>query len=183
MIHSDNIGELAKALAAAQDEIEDAHEDATNPHFRSRYATLASVRKAIRKPLVKNGLAYSQLIEDGDGGVAITTILMHSSGQHISSTHTMPVDKRTAQAEGSAITYGRRYALSALVGIATDDDDGNEATSNPPRVGPPSLKSSEAKAVEASPPPPPFEITSKGKHSGYLQAKGRTGEPPWEPRR
>lgn len=134
---SAEIGELAKALAAAQGEMTAAAKDATNPHFKSRYATLASVWDAIRGPLSRNGLSVSQVLEtpDASPGVIVRTMLLHSSGQWIASRYVMPIpDKLTPQAVGSAITYARRYALSAIVGIAPDDDDdGNAASVTPAR--------------------------------------------------
>lgn len=138
---SSEIGELAKALAAAQGEMTAASKDATNPHFKSRYATLASVWDAIRGPLSRNGLSVSQVLETPENGpgVIVRTLLIHSSGQWISSRYVMPIaDKLTPQAVGSAITYARRYALSAIVGIAPDDDDdGNAASVAPAKQAPP----------------------------------------------
>ena len=132
---SADIGELAKALAAAQGEMTAASKDGTNPHFKSRYATLASVWDAIRGPLSRNGLSVSQVLETPDAGpgVIVRTILLHTSGQWICSRYVMPIpDKLTPQAVGSAITYARRYALSAIVGIAPDDDDDGNAASVTP---------------------------------------------------
>jgi hypothetical protein len=144
--HSEQIGELAAALAAAQGEMTAASKDATNPHFKSRYATLASVWDAIRGPLSQHGLSVSQVLESPENGVgvAVRTMLLHTSGQWIASRYVMPIgDKLTPQAIGSAITYARRYALSAIVGIAPDDDDdGNAASVTPARQ-------------EAPTPPPP----------------------------
>ena len=139
---SSEIGELAKALATAQGEMTAASKDATNPHFKSRYATLASVWDAIRGPLSRNGLSVSQVLETPETGpgVIVRTLLIHASGQWIGSRYVMPIaDKLTPQAMGSAITYARRYALSAIVGIAPDDDDdGNAASVTPARQAPPS---------------------------------------------
>ena len=144
--HSEQIGELAAALAAAQGEMTAASKDATNPHFKSRYATLASVWDAIRGPLSQHGLSVSQVLESAENGVgvAVRTMLLHSSGQWIASRYVMPItDKLTPQAMGSAITYARRYALSAIVGIAPDDDDdGNGASGN-------------TAAIDKLPPPKP----------------------------
>lgn len=138
---SSDIGELAKALAAAQGEMTAASKDATNPHFKSRYATLASVWDAIRGPLSRNGLSVSQVLETPETGpgVIVRTLLIHASGQSIASRYVMPIaEKLTPQAMGSAITYARRYALSAIVGIAPDDDDdGNSASVAPTRQAPP----------------------------------------------
>ena len=143
---SDSNGELAAAQAAAHGEMTAASKDATNPHFKSRYATLASVWDAIRGPLSRHGLSVSQVLESPENGVgvAVRTMLLHTSGQWIASRYVMPIgDKLTPQAMGSAITYARRYALSAIVGIAPDDDDdGNAASVTPAQQ-------------EAPTPPPP----------------------------
>ncbi len=127
MNHSEQINELASALSKAQGQIEGAKKDKANPFFKSVYADLASVWDACRKPLSDNGLSVTQCPEEADNGIAIETMLLHSSGQWIKSRYTMPVSKLDAQAVGSAITYARRYALSAVVGIAPEDDDGNAA--------------------------------------------------------
>ena len=125
---SENITEIASALAKAQELINPAAYDAANPHFRSRYATLASVMQSCRAALSKNQIAVVQGTTVSDKNVTVTTMLIHSSGQFISDDIMIPVVQNTAQAIGSALTYGRRYGLSALVGIVSDeDDDANEA--------------------------------------------------------
>jgi len=134
MNKSENINELAAALSKAQGQIKGAVKDSKNPFFKSTYATLASVWDACRDQLASNGLSVVQCPEETTLGITIETILCHSSGQWISSKYTMPVGKGDAQAVGSAITYGRRYALSAMVGISPDEDDGNAATAQPPKV-------------------------------------------------
>jgi ERF superfamily len=120
--------ELFAALAKAQGEIGGAKKDSTNPHFRSSYADLASVREVTREPLSKNGLAVVQWPRTANGGVEIETILGHSSGQYMTCVLWMPVAKMDAHGVGSAITYGRRYALMAVTGVAPVDDDGNGAS-------------------------------------------------------
>lgn len=122
------INELAKALAAAQGEMRGAAKDAKNPHFKSDYATLASVIETARPVLAKHGLAVVQLPGAiDDTGLHLTTILMHASGQNIRSDFVMPVPRRDPQGVGSAITYARRYALMSVLGIPAEDDDGNAA--------------------------------------------------------
>jgi hypothetical protein len=125
---SEQIGELAKALAVAQGKITGALKDSSNPFFKSRYADLASVWDACRGPLSENGLAVVQLTEADDSGVYVTTTLAHSSGQWIRSRLRLQPKDATPQGMGSAITYGRRYALAAIVGVAQVDDDGNAAS-------------------------------------------------------
>jgi len=135
MLKSDSIDNLAAALAKAQGAIEHAAKDAANPFFRTKYADLASVWDAIRKPLAENGLSIAQPVMVEGSAVTVTTILMHESGQWISSDLTMQAQRQlkdgggwekldTPQAIGSVITYARRYALAAMAGVAPEDDDG-----------------------------------------------------------
>ena len=123
-------GKLAEALAKAQAQMESASKDRTNPAFKSKYADLTSVWEACRSALTSNGLAVAQImVAAPEGHVAVETRLLHSSGESLSSTCTLPATKKDAQGYGSAITYARRYGLSAMVGVvADDDDDGNAAT-------------------------------------------------------
>jgi len=128
---SSEIKELAAALSKAQGQIEGAKKDSNNPHFKSRYADLASVWDACREALAGNGLSVVQCPGPcAQNQMEMTTMLLHSSGQWIRETLTIPLQKVDAQGYGSATTYARRYALSAMVGVAPDDDDG-QAASNP----------------------------------------------------
>ncbi len=131
---SPTIGALAAALAKAQLQMETAKKDAQNPHLHNRYADLSSCWAACRKPLGDNGLAVAQLTESvSAGAIKIKTLLLHESGEWVRSELTVPCAAskgiNVAQAMGSAISYGRRYALSALVGISADDDDGSASSS------------------------------------------------------
>jgi hypothetical protein len=130
MKHSESIALLAGALAKAQLQIEPASKNATNPHFRSHYADLASIWDACRGPLNTNGLSIVQFPCDGDvGRTGLCTMLLHSSGEWISEVVTTRSQKDDPQGLGSALTYLRRYALAAVVGVtATEDDDGNAAS-------------------------------------------------------
>ncbi len=138
MSTSNTIGAIAEALAKAQGEMSNAAKDTKNPFFSSTYADLASVWTACRKPLADNSLAVTQLPEYDGVKVSVETILMHSSGEWISSTVSLTpgytakdgtfVKRTDPQSIGSALTYARRYALSAIVGIAPEDDDGNAAS-------------------------------------------------------
>lgn len=128
MRQSENLVDLLSALSLAQGELEGAIKDATNPHFGRKHATLASVIAAIRSPLSKNGLSYIQLVTSHDSVVSVETILAHKTGQFISETLDMPLLQKSAQGVGGTITYGRRYALMAMVGIAPEDDDGVTAS-------------------------------------------------------
>lgn len=134
---SAEIGELAKALAAAQGAITVAAHDRENPHFRSHYATLASIYAACRPALAAHGLAVVQAMSDGaDKRLVLTTRLLHQSGQWMESTVSVAPDKPGPQALGSAATYLRRYALVALVGVATGEDDDGEAAERAPEPAP-----------------------------------------------
>lgn len=125
-----DLADLFAALAKAQGEIEGAKKDSTNPHFKSSYADLASVRDVTRDPLARNGLAIIQWPRTVDSGVEIETIITHASGQFMSGVLWLPCSKFDAQGIGSAITYGRRYALMAVTGVAPVDDDGNAAVAS-----------------------------------------------------
>jgi hypothetical protein len=131
---SENINELSTALAKAQAKITNAAKDSVNPHLKSSYADLASIWNACREPLSENGLAVIQSPELVDGGVILTTRLMHSSGQWVQGNLKIPVNKNDAQGVGSAISYGRRYALAAMVGVTAGDDDGTAATKTAPNA-------------------------------------------------
>jgi ERF superfamily len=115
---SEQVNELAAALAKAQGAMSSAAMNKVNPHFKSKYADLASVFDAARKPLSDNGLAVTQTIDGPD----LVTRLLHTSGQWLESKYPLPVTARP-QEMGSALTYARRYSLSAIIGIAADEDD------------------------------------------------------------
>lgn len=135
MNKSDGINELATALSKAQGEIKGALKDQSNPYFKSKYADLGSVVEAIRAPLAKYGLSYTQLTEPSEKDeVRVETVILHSSGQWISSLLALPVSKADAQGFGSALTYARRYGLSAAFGVAPEDDDGNAAVESAKKI-------------------------------------------------
>ena len=123
---SPKIDKLAGALAKAQSEIRGAKKSSTNPFFKSDYADLDTVIKSCFPQLTKNGLSVIQGNDTCDrGSFYVTTMLLHESGQWIKSKLKMPITKADAQGVGATITYARRFALSAMVGIAQTDDDGN----------------------------------------------------------
>jgi len=142
---SPTLGALAGALAKAQGSIEGAKKGSTNPHFKSRYADLSEVWDACREALAANEIAVIQLPSADGARVTVRTTLVHSSGEWISSELTMACRDATPQSLGSGITYGRRYGLAAVVGIAPEDDDG-QAASRPSSSTPAS-----APAVPAAP--------------------------------
>jgi len=127
---SDDVGKLFEALAKAQGQLKKAKENSKNPFFKSTYANLESVWDAARSALSQNNLSIVQAPKIGANGEWILkTILGHSSGQFICSEFPIIMNKRDIQGFGSAITYAKRYSLSAMVGVSpgNDDDDGNAA--------------------------------------------------------
>ena len=130
MRQSESLGNLIKALTAAQAEMTKAKKEASNPYFKTKYAPFESLIEASRPPLVANGLAVSQGADFKDGRVIVTTKLMHASGEWLESDVSIKPVKDDPQAVGSAITYGRRYGYQALICLAQadEDDDGNRAT-------------------------------------------------------
>jgi len=131
---SDDLGALFSALSKAQGQMATAHKDKQNPHFRSSYADLASCWDACRVPLAANGLCVLQLTEPHPKAAVVVTILGHGeSGQWVSARTAVPTDKPTAHGLGAATTYARRYGLSALLGIAPAEDDGNSASGLQPQ--------------------------------------------------
>lgn len=135
MRHSEKFGEIAAALAAAQGKMDHAAKDRNNPAFKSKYADLASVLDACRPHLSAHEIAIVQppalVMPDEQkiaGVVRVETWLIHKSGEWFSTSIDAAVPDIKAQTIGSAITYLRRYGLSAMAGIAPDDDDGNGAS-------------------------------------------------------
>ena len=129
MRQSESIKGLAAALAKAQAEIKPAAKDATNPHFKSKYADLSACVEAVIDALNNNGIALIQRNIECESGVCVETVFVHESGESLSSgpLH-VPAAKQDPQGYGSALTYARRYSLMAACGIAPEDDDGNAGT-------------------------------------------------------
>ena len=125
--HSDDISELAVALAKAQAENGIVIKDAANPFFKSKYATLASVWEAVRPALTKHGLSIVQMPSHDEHGYYVETMMIHGSGQWIKNRTYMKVVKDDPQGVGSLISYARRYALQAMTMVCPEDDDGEIA--------------------------------------------------------
>ena len=155
LVMSATIGKLAEALASAQAEMNPAKKNATNPHFRSTYADLASLHDASRAALGKHGLAVVQLPgRRDDGTTTVTTMLMHASGEFIGDESGVRLSAETAQAAGSVISYLRRYAYAAVLGLSAEDDDGAAASQPVRREERPTERPAELRVVapvEASP--------------------------------
>ena len=123
MNKSESIKNLAVALCKFQSSIGKVKKESTNPFFKSKYASLANILDVIQKPLAEAGLSFTQFPD----GESLTTIIMHDSGEWMEASYTMPVAKiNDPQAMGSAITYARRYALGAVLGLNIDEDDDGE---------------------------------------------------------
>lgn len=152
--HSGELGELAAALSTAQGEFEAVAKTAANPFFKSSYAPLPEVVEAATPILVENGLSVAQLPGHDDKGHTLTTVLLHKSGQFLASTMRLKPVKDDPQGLGSAITYGRRYAYMAAIGLVADeDDDGNAGSGRTQQQAKPKPKSSRAPKSEAKKPP------------------------------
>lgn len=137
MNQSEQIDQIATALAKAQSEFTPAIKDADNPFYKSKYANLCSINKACQGPLTKNGLSVIQsTVREETGHWVLITKLLHSSGQWLSSMTPIITAKADIQSFGSAISYARRYGLAALVGVVTDEDDDGEAASPADRKQP-----------------------------------------------
>ena len=127
------LNELATALAKAQAAFPAVPKTGKNPHLKNDYSTLDDVIKAIRKPLADNGLSFVQLLGSNGDGVTLRTMLLHESGQSLESTVVIDPGQgnrgvNALQALGSAITYMKRYSLTAMLGIAADGDADGEGT-------------------------------------------------------
>lgn len=180
---SEQIGELMAAVAKAQAKLHPAKKDADNPFFKSKYADLPAVWDAL-VPFREEGIAIVQCPAEADAGhIAIETTLAHASGQWIRSRLVMPLAKNDPQVAGSAITYGRRYALGCMTGLVTEEDDDGNAASHAPQASAPrapmthkqtaqakinELRQEMAATPKQAPAPPsdqPF-IWQVGKHKG-----------------
>jgi hypothetical protein len=171
---------IATALVKAQMAFGPALKTATNPHFRSQYADLASCVEAVMDGLNQNGIAMIQQCSESDTGVIVETVFIHESGEMLNcgKLH-VPAVKHDPQGYGSALTYARRYSLMAACGIAPEDDDGNAASRKT------EIKKSEVDeskmadllaAIEAT-------TTEEDLKKAYVKAYAyANGEPTWQKR-
>ncbi len=167
MNQSENINDLATSLSKAQGEMQAAIKDSINPFFKSKYADLGSVWDAARPVLSKNGLCIMQTTQMMDDKIVMVTTLAHTSGQWVKSYLPLNPSKNDSQGVGAAITYLRRYSLSALVGVVCDDEDDGETS-----VGRGKTLSSPAAAPLAQKPPPIKQInTNQALMLEQLEAK------------
>lgn len=120
--------QIATALLKAQSEMSNPKKGATNPFFKSKYADLNAIREAVIPTLNENGISVLQPIVHVEGKNFVKTILLHESGELMESLTEIIYNKQNdAQAQGSGISYARRYALQSFVCVGADDDDGQEA--------------------------------------------------------
>ena len=131
MEKSTEIKNLAKALCDFQRDVETIKKTETNPFFKSKYASLADILNVIRQPLANNGLSFVQFPK---GKYSLETMLMHTSGEWISESYEMEPTKHDPQGAGSVITYQRRYALGAILGLNIDVDDDANSASEPEKI-------------------------------------------------
>jgi hypothetical protein len=127
--------QIATALLKAQTEMSNPKKGSTNPFFKSKYADLNSIREAVIPVLNSNGISVLQPIVHTDGKNFVKTILLHESGELMESLTEIVYNKiNDAQAQGSGISYARRYALQSFVCVGADDDDGQKAVQNKPNA-------------------------------------------------
>lgn len=126
--HSEQTQEITKALVGLQSELEPAKKDSENPHFKSTYADLAACIKAAKPLLAKYGLAVIQTTHIESTSTILTTRLAHESGQYFLSQVALNPVKNDPQGTGAALTYHRRFQFSAIIGLSSEDDDGNTAS-------------------------------------------------------
>lgn len=171
--------EFTKALLKVQEKLEPVKKDGYNDHFDSKYAGLAATVAACRPLLVANGFVVVQTFSPSTPGtILITTELLHVSGESKSSDLLLPLTRNDPQAVGSAITYGRRFGLAALVGVVPDDDDDGNAASKPSGAPSPKPQASPGGSPSA---PKPAPVTHFAKPTngpapvaGFGSGKGKT---------
>lgn len=129
---SDNISTIAKALVAAQREMGNAVKDSKNPFFKSKYADLNAIREAVLPVFNSHGISVLQPTVFVEGKKFVQTIAIHESGEFISGlTEILSAKELDAQAQGSGISYARRYGLQSLANVGAEDDDGQAAVGKP----------------------------------------------------
>lgn len=166
MNQTEDIKDLVAALAKAQGKMEPAKFNKVNPHFKNRYADFTSCMDACRVPLSENGLSIMQYCETINEKLTLVTMLAHTSGQWIKSHFPLNPAKMDSQSIGSAMTYAKRYSLSAMLGIVSDeeeDDDGEAAHGRDSR--PMAIRSS-VKAINA---PTKISTQQVTEIEGYLK--------------
>jgi len=183
---SETINALAKALAAASAQLRNPGQDATNPHFRSKYTSLVGLIDSLRAPLAAQGIIVLQPVSSPVAGrVRVTTTLLHSSGEWMSSTADLP-SGATAQSFGAAVAYLRRYALQSMLGVSGDADADDDGEAERVKAEKPVVKKSSTTVVrprsESGPTTPTdtyvvLKVDSKPTKSGTMCAHIQLGMP------
>jgi hypothetical protein len=178
---STSITTIAKSLAAASASLRNPGQDATNPHFRSKYTSLVGLIDSLRAPLAAQGIIVLQPVSSPVAGrVRVETVLLHSSGEWMSSTADLP-SGATAQSFGAAVAYLRRYALQSMLGVSGDadaDDDGEAERAKAEKPAKSAVKRSLTTA--AATPPDTYvvlKVDSKPTKSGTMCAHIQLGMP------
>lgn len=150
MNRSESIAQLAAALAKAQAKMKNPHFDSVNPHFRSKFASLAAVREAVLPVLSAHGLSLSQWPVANGNYAGCVTLLAHDSGEWIEETFIIPIDKANAHGYASAVTYAKRISMQSVAAVVGDeDDDGNGAVKEgPPPISVAAVKKESYEALE-----------------------------------
>ncbi len=181
MKSSETLGAISPALTKALGALENPKNTATNPHFKSKYAPLDVILNDARPVLAKHGLALIQSTETVNGWPAVTTRIVHESGEWIESEPlALPPQKDTAQGHGSGLTYSRRYSAAAILGVSSEDDDdgsrasggGSQGRSHASPGGGPSGGSRESPPGERS-----STISDGQRKYIYVLAKQKTEDP------
>jgi hypothetical protein len=175
MNFSNETNELFAALAKAQADLGKAKEDGRNPHFRSRYATLESVRDVVMPAFTAHGLSITQHPGLDGGNVTMTTVVGHSSGQYMMSTSAVPMGKKQdSHAYGSACTYLRRFSMAAIASAVTgEDDDGNAVSSRGPSQAARKAPARAKPQVKAKAPATPRPGPTTGHHDSWAGNRAR----------
>lgn len=166
MNKSESIKNISIAMAKFQGEVKQPLKDKENPFFKSKYVPLESVVEAIMDIAPKHGLSFMQwALNNEEGNVGVATIVMHESGEFIEfDPMFMKADKDTPQAKGATLTYAKRYTLSAIFGITSDDDDdGNSASGNSTKQAPKQTPRPQAPKPKTSSSSQQSEIEKKAK--------------------
>lgn len=174
---------IAKALLAAQRQIEGVSKDSTNPHYNSKFADLTAVIDATIPILNKHGIVVIQapVSPTYEGHLALNTTLLHESGELISGVAVVPLSKQDPQAYGSAMTYARRYSLASIIGLKTLDDDAETAVRGPANAGtvrqPAQVFKPTGGFPKAAPPQEQAKATPRGKTSLFPKVGARKAAP------
>jgi len=172
--HSEQISNIAAALLKAQRDIGHVLKAADNPYYKSHYADLTAVIDSVKDPLNKNGIAFLQAVDsDNEGKPVIDTILLHESGQYLSTITPVFCKKPDdPQAFGSGVTYSKRYALQAILGLPTEDDDAEKATDRGSEQRKPAAH--KAPTTPAAYTPPATPATTPAANKEAIKAANKT---------